>query len=127
MSASPRFVYLSKKQTLDEIAAYLKEQFDKSKIEVAAEDGELSIHFANWKIRIVDLRDSWIKDEAKEHAGRCKDAKKRATLEKSARRLELYEDDDPDEKHYNDGLLTFERLAGLPGAVGMDPTTGDFH
>ncbi len=125
MSASPRLVYLSKKQTLAEVAAHLKEHFAKAKVEVA--EGELTVHFAKWKIRIVDLQDSWVKDEAKEHAGRCKDAKKRATLKKSARRLELYEDDDPDEEHYNDGLLTFERLVGLPGAVGLDPVTGEFH
>jgi len=30
-----------------------------------------------------------------------------------------------DDAHDNDGLTTFERVVDLPGAVGLDPVTGD--
>jgi hypothetical protein len=124
VSTSACQVYLDDARPLEEIAEYLRAQ-PKSVVELRG--GFIFLAFGDWVVRIVDFREPWVPEEARELAENCSDPAKRQILAASARRLEIELPDDPDDLHYNDGLLTFERLAAMPGAVGFDPVTGEFY
>jgi hypothetical protein len=125
MSGSGYQVYLSQTQTLGEIIGFLQTKLRKAKINAIGR--EALILFGNWKVRVIEAQEPWVAEEAKELAARCKDKAKSALLKVSTRRLEIELADDPSDSHYNNGLAAFEYLCAIPGAVGLDPVTGDFY
>ena len=121
MSAGSRLVYLSADSpSLDEIASLLATAFDTAT--VGRSGDELHVTFGDWTARIVDFRESWVNEEARETAQRAP-TNVRPILESSVRRLEIYDsgDADADDHHYNDSLFLWETCIDLPGAVGQDP------
>ena len=125
MSNSAYLVYLPQTQTLNEIVAWLQTKIKKAG--TTQSGSTIIVAFGTWKVRVVDFQESWVGQEASELARRCQDKKKKALLQSSVRRLEIYPSDDPNDKHYNNGLLLFEHLSALPNAVGFDPSLGEFY
>jgi hypothetical protein len=119
-------VYLTEAQGLDEIRAFLAAGRPEARVERDEEEPELHVTFGDWRVRVVDFAESWVGQEAAELATRCGDDAQKRLLARSKRRLEIYPAEDPDDTHFNDWLLVYEALAALPGAVGFDPTSGEF-
>ena len=88
---------------------------------------ELSARFGDWTARIVDSRESWVAEEAREMMERAPESA-RPALAAANHRIEIYDsgDADADDNHYNDGLALFDYFIGISGAVGHDPVSGEF-
>ena len=126
MSANCRQVYLpAGTPPLGSMTPALQQRFAKARV-VASQD-EVNVTFGDWTARVVDFRETWVAEEARELVARAP-AEARAGLQAATHRLEIYDtgDADADDAHYNDGLLLFEYFLGTGGAVGLDPVSGEF-
>jgi hypothetical protein len=128
MSASSRHVYLpATSPRLDEIIRALAQRFPDARF--APRSSAVEITFGEWTMRMVDFRESWVADEARELVSRAPDEARKA-LSAATHRLEIYDsgDAESDDDHYNDALLVWEYCTQfVEGAVGLDPVSGSFY
>jgi hypothetical protein len=94
--------------------------------DIVRHQSALQLLFCTWSLSIGLAADPHILREAQEITALLLPSyPDLAYVATYAMRLEITTDLDPMMEHFNDYLLTLEQLAGIPGAVLLDPYTQD--
>jgi hypothetical protein len=92
----------------------------KPDVSILLQNKKITIVLGNYHIWLPFMQDSFVEQEAQESSER------HTRLKNCNARIDMYAEDDPDEKFYNQQLILVETIGNLKGTHIYDPYLGEW-